>query len=137
MAKKQKQQASARLTKKAEQTTVVNPVTISVIGHRQSQTTHVMEMFGVTSIVRIRLLTASDNHPRGANYDQLEELDSYIHNEVLCRIPFRYGHGVVIFCRCNETLGDSCVLNSYQAVLDAVFGSGTRHHARIYHLKQN
>lgn len=133
---KQKSQTT-RLTKKAEQQTVVNPVTISVLGHRQSQTTRVMEMYGVTSIVRIRLLTATDNHPRGATYDQLEALDSYIHNEVLCRIPFRCGHGMSIYCRCDETFSDACTLNSYQAVLDAVFGTETRRHARIYHLNLN
>lgn len=73
---------------------------------------------------------------QAATNQQLEDLDSYIHHLVLCRIPLRNrkngAHRQLIFCRVNDFFSDECILSSYQAVLEAVFGPSTRAHARIY-----
>ena len=141
MAKKNSQ--SSRLIKKAEKQTVnhndnlnVNDnvnraVTITVAGYAASQATRVMEMLQVQSIVRIRIRTDVETNPRAATYTQLEELESYIREQVLCRMPFPKGHGQIIYCRHDASFTDECTLSSYQAVLDAVLGKG-RIHARIY-----
>ncbi len=110
---------------------MVNQVTIKVLGHRKSQATRVMEMLDVQSIVRIRIRTDVETCSRAATYTQLEELDSYIREQVLCRMPFPKGQGQIIYCRHDTSFTDECTLSSYQAVLDTVFGKG-RFHARIY-----
>ncbi len=110
---------------------MVNQVTIKVLGHRKSQATRVMEMLEVQSIVRVRIRTDVETCPRAATCAQLEELDSYIREQVLCRMPFPKGQGQIIYCRHDSSFTDECILNSYQAVLDTVFGKG-HVHARIY-----
>lgn len=132
MAKKIKSQTS-RLTKKAEQQPVINPVTITVSGYAASQATRVMAMLQVQSIVRIRIRTDVETNPRAATFAQMEELESYIREQVLCRMPFPKGQGQIIYCRHDTSFSDGCTLSSYQAVLDAVFGKG-HYHARIYRL---
>lgn len=129
---KQKSQTT-RLIKKAEQQPVINPVTITVSGYAASQATRVMAMLQVQSIVRIRIRTDVETNPRAATFAQMEELESYIREQVLCRMPFPKGQGQIIYCRHDASFTDECTLSSYQAVLDAVFGKG-HYHARIYRI---
>lgn len=133
MATTKKSQKEVRLNKKAEQQPVINPVTITVSGYAASQATRVMEMLQVRSIVRIRIRTDVETTPRAATYAQMEELDSYIREQVLCRMPFPKGQGQIIYCRHDTSFSDECILTSYQAVLDAVLGKG-HYHARIYRM---
>ena len=136
MAKRKSQ--SSRLIKQAKKG-VINAakanraVTITVSGHSASQATRVMEMLQTQSIVRIRIRTDVETCPHAATCAQLEELDSYIHNQVLCRMPFPNGKGQIIYCLHDTSFTDECVLSSYQAVLDTTFGKG---HvcARIYRM---
>lgn len=120
-----------RLNKQAKNGVINNAVTIKVLGHRASQATRVMAMLQVQSIVRIRIRTDVETYPCAATYAQMDELDSYIREQVLCRMPFPKGQGQIIYCRHDTSFSDECILNSYQAVLDTVFGKG-RIHARIY-----
>lgn len=136
MAKKIQSQKEVRLGKQAKKgvinaTKAGSSVTIKVLGHRASQATRVMAMLQVQSIVRIRIRTDVETYPCAATYAQMEELDSYIREQVLCRMPFPKGQGQIIYCRHDTSFSDECILNSYQAVLDTVFGKG-RIHARIY-----
>lgn len=124
---------TSRLIKKAEQQPVINPVTITVRGHALSQATRVMAMLNVRSIVRICIRTDVETNPRAATFEQLEELESYIQAQVLCRMPFTKGKGQIIYCRHDTSFSDDCILSSYQAILDAVFAK-KRYAARIYRI---
>ncbi|MCQ2323479.1 MAG: hypothetical protein MJZ53_01330 [Paludibacteraceae bacterium] len=100
------------------------PSTFIGLVHPKSTAIRVMENLSVNACVQLYI-------PSGTA-EQRENLDDIIHDNVLCRVPLRIGRRQFIYCRYNPDFTDDCILSSYTAALQAVFGSDTRAHARIY-----
>lgn len=106
---------------------VVAKATVSTftgLVHPKSTVLQVMENLSLNACVQLYIPSGTD--------EQREQLDEFIHGQILCRIPLRIGRRQFIYCRYNPEFTDECILSSYQAVLEAVFGPSTRAHARIY-----
>lgn len=106
---------------------VVAKATVSTftgLVHPKSKAIQVMENLSINACVQLYLPCGTD--------EQRESLDSFIHGQILCRVPLRIGRRQFIYCRYNPEFSDECILSSYNAVLQAVLGSHTRANARIY-----
>ena len=98
--------------------------TFTGLVHPKSTVLQVMDNLSLNACVQLYIPSGTD--------EQREQLDEFIHGQILCRIPLRIGRRQFIYCRYNPEFTDECILSSYQAVLEAVFGPSTRAHARIY-----
>lgn len=106
---------------------VVAKATVSTftgLVHPKSTVIKVMENLSINACVQLYIPSGTD--------EQREQLNDYLHGQILCRVPLRIGRRQFIYCRYNPEFSDECILASYQAVLEAVFGANTRAHARIY-----
>lgn len=98
--------------------------TFTGLVHPKSTVIKVMENLSINACVQLYIPGGTD--------EQREQLNDYLHGQILCRIPLRIGRRQFIYCRLDPEFSDVCVLNSYTDVLQTVFGTNTRAHARIY-----
>lgn len=106
--------------------------TFTGLVHPKSTVLQVMDNLSLNACVQLYIPSGTD--------EQREQLDEFIHGQILCRIPLRIGRRQFIYCRYNPEFTDECNLASFEAVLGAIFGfrsdrSGMvvpNHDVRIY-----